>query len=166
MDERLKLRIEGWKLWMMLDGVERRMVSFVALVLPDVDCRVDVSVLTTPDGINSVVGCSALTKRITITDFCPPAAHKVYPVLRHARHAWIPPTNKLDILVHLVRLHLVKHNAVDVLASSEHLTEGALDVAVHLAAFFRAVDEITEPAAGFALAARFVRFARGFSCCG
>lgn len=79
----------------------------------------------------------------------------------------IPSANELDVLLYLVGLHLVEDDAVDVFASSQDLREGALDFAIHLAAFFGAIDETTQSArANFLLVLGFFFALRGFPCSG
>jgi hypothetical protein len=74
------------------------------------------------------------TECVAVADLGPPAAYKMHLVLGNGRHLWIPVSHKLGVLVDLVRLDLVEHYRVDVLAASQDLREAALDVLVQLAA--------------------------------
>lgn len=106
------------------------------------------------------------TKGVALSDLCPPAPDQVDLVLGHARHTRVPAPDQLGILVHLIWLHLVEDDAVHVLASRQHLTEAPLDLAIHLAAFLRTVDQ---GAQGSVLLVRVgsvgvVRLTVGFAC--
>src|ERR1700744_2240174 len=84
------------------------------------------------------------TKRVAVAHLAPPAADQVDLHLRHARDLGVPVANELDVLVNAVRLDVVEHDRVHVLAAREHLAEAALELAVELAALGRAVAEVRE----------------------
>ena len=84
------------------------------------------------------------TKGITISHFRPPAPYQIDVILWDARDLRIPTANQIHILVHLVRLHAVKHNTVHILAPSQYLTEALLDLPIHLLPLMRAVDQAAQ----------------------
>lgn len=63
-------------------------------------------------------------------------------ILRHAGHARVPLSHQVDVLIHAVRLDLVKDDRMHILAAREHLAERRLDLGVHLPAFLGAVDQV------------------------
>lgn len=67
-------------------------------------------------------------------------------VLGRIRHLGVESANKLNVLVDLVRLHLVEDDGVYVFASSQDLTEAGLELSLHLSAFLGAVDKIRQRA--------------------
>lgn len=81
------------------------------------------------------------TESIAIADFGAPASYQVNLVLGHARHLRIPVPDQLYVFVDLIRLDLVEHNRVHVLASCENLGEGLLNLLVHLPPFLGAIDQ-------------------------
>lgn len=118
---------------MVLDVVKRIVVSSVTLVLPNVDCE------TCKLPTCHVFRVASHTESVTVADFSSPTSNEVNLILRHVGHAGIPRTNKVDILVHLVRLDVVEDDAVHVLASCKDLTEAAFNLSVHLLGFGCAV---------------------------
>ena len=127
------------------------MVACVALVFPDVDYQCQYALR--PGLAVTWLSKSRLTECVAISYFCPPATDQVDLVLGHGCHTWVPVAYQLDIVVHLVRLDLVKHDAVDILSTSENLTKAPLDVLVQLAPFGCAVDQVGQSIVGLFIAA-------------
>jgi len=67
-------------------------------------------------------------------------------ILGHVGHARVPSTDKLDVLVDLVRLDFVQNDTVNVFAAGKDLTETALNLLVHLTALLGTVEEVGETA--------------------
>jgi hypothetical protein len=86
------------------------------------------------------------TECIAISHFGPPAPNKIDFILRYARHLGVPISHKLHILIHLIRLHLVKHNAMHILSPRKHLREAPLDIFIQLASFSGTVDQARQRA--------------------
>ena len=61
-------------------------------------------------------------------------------------HTRIPRAHKLNILLHLIRLDIVKYDAMCVLATSKNLAEAAFDVLVERTALGRAVYNVFQRA--------------------
>lgn len=141
-DQRLELAVEFGEVGVVLNGVERSVVSFVTLVLPDVNCDRPISKQSRmkeqpPD---------RRTKGIAVANLGSPTSHQMNLILGHVGHARVPGTNELDILVDLVGLDLVQDDAVDVFSSGKNLAEAALNLFVHLTALLGAVDQVGEAA--------------------
>jgi len=82
-----------------------------------------------------------LTECVAIANLCSPAPNQVHLVLGHASNVWVPSSDELNVLIHLIRLHLVKDDRVYIFASSKDLGEGALNVFVEFATFLGAIDK-------------------------
>lgn len=100
-----------------------------------------------------------LTKGIIIPNLGPPTAHEMYSIFLQSRHLRVPLSDQLRILVHFVRLDVMKHNRMHILSPRKHLRERAFKVAVQLLPLFGAVDETRQraPFLGFRGWLRFVR---------
>src|ERR1700722_4011849 len=72
------------------------------------------------------------TKRITISNFSPPAAYEVNLVLWNSCHSWVPASNQLHIFIHFIRLDFVEYDGVDIFPSRQHLREAPLNILVEL----------------------------------
>lgn len=131
---------------MVLDGVQRSVVSLVTLVLPDVNCELSIS-----KELNARIRIREPTKGIAVANLRSPTSDQMNLILGHVGHARVPGTNKVDILVDLVGLDLVLDDAVNIFASGKNLTEAALDLLVHLTALLGTVEEIGETAALLAI---------------
>ena len=135
------------------------MIAFVALVLPDMYC---VKLSAKLEMIVERVSLT-LTESIAVAHLGSPATHQMYLVLRNGSHLGVPLAHKLCVLVHLIGLHLVEDNGMDILATSQDLGEAALDVFLQLSAFGRTIYERRECAA-FLLTALLLTDT-GFLCC-
>jgi hypothetical protein len=62
-------------------------------------------------------------------------------VLRDGGHLRVPLSYKFCVLIHLVRLDLVKDDRMDIFAASQHLRKAALNIFVKFATFGSTVDE-------------------------
>lgn len=94
-----------------------------------------------------------LTKSINIPHLPPPTAHKMHLILRIPRPLGVPLAHQRHILIHALRLDLVKRDAVHILTARQHLGETGFQLGIQLSSFFCAVDEIRQ---GADFAGRFV----------
>jgi hypothetical protein len=67
---------------------------------------------------NAVHRNQKLTKCIAVADLSPPAAYEMHFVLWDGCHFRVPLSNKLCVLIRLVRLDLVEDNGMDIFAAS------------------------------------------------
>lgn len=93
-DESVQLFLKGWKFWMVLDAVQRRVIARVALVFPDMD------------------------ESFAVANFRPPASHQMHFLGRIVGHPRIPTADQLDIIVDFVRLNIVEDDGMNIFASS------------------------------------------------
>jgi len=149
-DEGFEFLVEGGEVGVVVDGVKGVVVAMIALVFPDMDCGCQYQ-------LRFEVGSGGITKGIAVSDFGSPASYQVHLVLWHACHTRIPGSNRLNVFIYLVWLHLVEDNRVHVFPSRENLTEGVFHLAVHLSSLLGAVDQAAQLAflGGFFFLCRF-----------
>lgn len=130
---------------MLGDGIEGAVVTGIALVLPDVNCREILEV-------GSLERCARKqwvqphTERVALANLCTPASNQMNLILWEGSHARIPVADELGVLVHLVRPDLVVDNAVDILATGNDLGEAGLNVGVVCAALGGAMNDLSQEA--------------------
>lgn len=134
-DEGVKLLVKLVEFRSAGNGMSGLVVSLVLLVLPDVNCRPTLE-------YHSQRGTHQLTKGIAIADLCSPASNQVDLILGRIGDLGVEISDELDVLVDLVGLDFVENDGVDVLPSSQDLTEAGLELGLHLPTLFCAVDEI------------------------
>jgi hypothetical protein len=144
-DQGLELAIKLGEVRVVLDGVQGCVVTFVTLVLPDVNCEFSIS------KESKVRQSDEHTKGIAVSDLCSPTSDQMNLILRHVGHTRVPGADKLNILVDLVGLDIVQDDAVNVFAAGKDLTEAALDLLVHLAALVGTVEQVGKTAALLAI---------------
>jgi hypothetical protein len=145
-DQGLELAIKLREVRVVLNGVQRCVITFVALVLPDVNCEFSISKEPKDDS-----GSDEHTKGIAVSDLCSPTSDQMNLILRHVGHTRVPGADKLNILVDLVGLDIVQDDAVNVFAAGKDLTEAALDLLVHLTALVGTVEQVGKTAALLAI---------------
>jgi len=58
----------------------------------------------------------------------------------HGSHLGVPVAYKFDVLVHLIRLHFVEHNGMNVFATGQDSRKARLELRIQLTALLRAID--------------------------